>query len=35
MNRAYRDYCRHMGAAMFQRSIFTEPTLNSEELLAV
>ena len=35
MNRAYRDYCRHMGAAMFQRSIFTEPTLNREELLAV
>ena len=35
MNRAYRDYCWHMGAAMFQRSIFTEPTLNSEELLAV
>ena len=35
MNRAYRDYCRHMGAAMFQRPIFTDPTLSSEELLAV
>ena len=35
MNRAYRDYCRHMGAAMFQRFIFTDPTLSSEELLAV
>lgn len=35
MNRAYRDYCRHMGAAMFQRYTFTDPTLNSEELLAV
>ena len=35
MNKAYRDYCRHMGAAMFQRPIFTDPTLSSEELLAV
>ena len=35
MNRAYRDYCRHMGAAMFQRQIFTDPTLSSEELLTV
>ena len=35
MNRAYRDYCRHMGAAMFQRPIFTDPTLSNEELLTV
>ena len=35
MNRPYRDYCRHMGEAMFQRPIFTEPTLSQEELLAV
>ena len=35
MNKAYRDYCRHMGEAMFQRPIFTEPTLSQEELLAV
>ena len=35
MNRAYRDYCHHMGAAMFQRPTFTDPTLNQEELLAV
>ena len=35
MNRAYRDYCRHMGEAMFQRPIFTDPTLSKEELLAV
>ena len=35
MNRAYRDYCRHMGDAMFQRSAFTDPTLSQEELLAV
>ena len=35
MNRAYRDYCRHMGETMFQRPIFTDPTLSQEELLAV
>ena len=35
MNRAYRDYCRHMGEAVCRRPIFTDPTLNQEELLAV
>ena len=35
MNRAYRDYCRHMGDAIFQRPAFTDPTLSQEELLAV
>ena len=35
MNRAYRNYCRRMGAAMLQRPVFTAPTLTNEELLAV
>lgn len=35
MNRAYRDYCRHMGEAMCRRPIFTAPTLSQEELLTV
>ena len=35
MNRAYRDYCWHMGDAMCRRHTFTDPTLSQEELLAV
>ena len=35
MNRAYREYCRRMGAAMLRQPIFTDPTLSNEELLAV